>query len=719
VPYIPPDHKTLKKLGDSRLLPQNRLLINTAQFKFADVDKEHAAESKNANESISESAENLPNGTIRLKGSTLDYMGRVEVVQNGQWGTVCGFQWDRDDAQVVCRQLGYHVDRVIALSRPEFGPADDLPVFYNHVGCKGDENSLDKCASKTEFSESGHVCNRWRQGATVICGCPTETPQNGLRPRCMVSTQYPFDSYSCKYSCGKGFRLEGRNMRYCQNGQIWDSELPSCVKIADPQIANEKTDETAGQKKTLSENAVNSPNTRISPELPELLCKLPQEPIECGMNVTTKDDCDQLGCCYNPNDGAQGLCYYNECDVSQNSCQNGGRCIQKGWPQKTECVCTGRFAGSNCEIQSNWSCGKSSWSRDAPLPTTNDIFINMWSNFQHRARRDVSPRRSPHALLIPRAPLFAKAPKTERALVELRGGEQLKDISLNHLIDILEAGRINKVREDANKVKIRITEDDGSDVELERKDDGPDTRIIGGQRVMSQQQFPWVVMIKVNWKYTCAGVLIAPQWVLTAAHCGYEKNIKNNTSPGESWKVVAGEDSQWELAPGIGVTLAVMHDYSYHNDDIPRNDLMMLKLDSILPTRDINFICLPENRFDSPQPGDRCTIAGWGINTRQGDQPEFLQHAEIPIISNEECRRKKDYSNISEDMICAGYKEGGVDACNGDSGGPLMCQREDGSFYLPGIISWGYECAEIDSPGVYTRTSNYLSWIHDTMQNNP
>jgi hypothetical protein len=122
----------------------------------------------------------------------------------------------------------------------------------------------------------------------------------------MVSTQYPFDSYSCKYSCEKGYRLEGRNMRYCQNGQIWDSELPSCVKIADP-LAKEKTAETAAQKIPASTDAVNSPNTRISPELPELLCKLPQEPIECGMNVTTKDDCDQLGCCYNPNDGAQGL----------------------------------------------------------------------------------------------------------------------------------------------------------------------------------------------------------------------------------------------------------------------------------------------------------------------------------------------------------------------------------------------------------------------------
>ena len=40
-----------------------------------------------------------PDGSVRLAGSTLDYMGRVEVKHNGQWGTVCGFQWGRQDAE--------------------------------------------------------------------------------------------------------------------------------------------------------------------------------------------------------------------------------------------------------------------------------------------------------------------------------------------------------------------------------------------------------------------------------------------------------------------------------------------------------------------------------------------------------------------------------------------------------------------------------------------
>ena len=82
---------------------------------------------------------------------------------------------------------------------------------------------------------------------------------------------------------------------------------------------------------------------------------------------------------------------------------------------------------------------------------------------------------------------------------------------------------------------------------------------------------------------------------------------------------------------------------------------------------------------------------------RNGDQPEFLNYAEIPIMSKKNCQSKhtteKDYESISDDMICAGYDHGGTDACNGDSGGPLMCTRPDNT----GLFSTLLELITYDS----------------------
>lgn len=61
----------------------------------------------------------------------------------------------------------------------------------------------------------------------------------------------------------------------------------------------------------------------------------------------------------------------------------------------------------------------------------------------------------------------------------------------------------------------------------------------------------------------------------------------------------------------------------------------------------------------------------------------MLRVAEIPIINQDYCRRQ--YRNrITDRMICGGYREGGKDACYGDSGGPLACNRT-----LVGIVSFG------------------------------
>ena len=63
-------------------------------------------------------------------------------------------------------------------------------------------------------------------------------------------------------------------------------------------------------------------------------------------------------------------------------------------------------------------------------------------------------------------------------------------------------------------------------------------------------------------------------------------------------------------------------------------------------------------------------------------------------------------------MVCAGYKEGGKDACLGDSGGPLACQvGTDGPWMLYGITSWGIGCGDPLHPGVYTRVTKLQSWI--------
>ncbi|XP_066024208.1 deleted in malignant brain tumors 1 protein isoform X2 [Pocillopora verrucosa] len=100
---------------------------------------------------------------VRLVKSYLPHAGRVEVLYNGTWGTICGHYWDLKDANVVCRQLGYD-GALRAVSNAAFGQGTGQ-IWLDDVQCVGNETSISHC---NHLGLGAHNCHH-RKDAGVVC----------------------------------------------------------------------------------------------------------------------------------------------------------------------------------------------------------------------------------------------------------------------------------------------------------------------------------------------------------------------------------------------------------------------------------------------------------------------------------------------------------------------------------------------------------------------
>lgn len=247
--------------------------------------------------------------------------------------------------------------------------------------------------------------------------------------------------------------------------------------------------------------------------------------------------------------------------------------------------------------------------------------------------------------------------------------------------------------------------------------------IVGGANA-DNGEYPFMVRLLISGpggSFGCGGSLVAPSFVMTAAHCITNTSRTGISQPQDLTVIINRRDLSTAGGETHAVSEVIRHpDYNTQTGELD-HDVAILRLPgrSAVAPVDLASPYAPSARA-LWRAGVSATIIGYGRTSEGGAGSTILQEAVVPIMEDIDGEDAYGSSFQPSIHLAAGFDAGGIDSCSGDSGGPLLVSSNAG-WKQAGIVSWGSGCARAGRPGVYTRIGGLRlhRWIKTVIHETP